>query len=103
MIFGAKEGHIDFVRTLLYTGADFNEKNYNDETALIVAAIEGHRDIVETLLDKGADVNIKNIKGYTAFVKAAQEGRTYTLQTLLAREDIDINKKGLCGETDQDD
>ena len=50
----ATEGHIESVLTLLDAGADVNEKNNNDYTALMLAKEQGHTEIAEILRKAGA-------------------------------------------------
>ena len=61
----AEKGRIDVVRLLLDAGADVDQREGSDWTALFSAASEGHLEVVELLLDAGADFNVKDGSGET--------------------------------------
>ena len=46
--------------------ADVNAKNYDNWTALQMAARKGNKNIVQLLISKGVDINVKNDLGQTA-------------------------------------
>ena len=46
------EGHTEIVKALLGKGADVNEKNNDNRTALDYAKVMGHEEIVNLLLQK---------------------------------------------------
>jgi len=58
LIEAARKGDIDTIKGLLDNGADVNEKNNYEATALMFAAVNGHIDAVRLFIEKGADVNI---------------------------------------------
>jgi len=55
----AVKGDINLTKNLLAGGANVNDRDAVDRTALHWAAIKGQTEIVRLLLDKGADVNAK--------------------------------------------
>lgn len=55
----AVRGDINLTKNLLAGGANVNDRDAADRTALHWAAIKGQTEIVRLLLDKGADVNAK--------------------------------------------
>jgi ankyrin repeat protein len=57
LMFAARDGHIEAVRTLLQAGADPNFTDPDDSTALIIALMNGHWDVARLLIEAGADVN----------------------------------------------
>jgi ankyrin repeat protein len=73
-------------------------KNYDWETALMMASKNGHKNIVELLLACGADVNAKTGFGETALFAATLTNQKEIVKLLLA-EGADINVKNLEGET----
>jgi uncharacterized protein len=58
LMFAARDGHIEAVRTLLQAGADVDFADPDGSTALIVALMNGHWDTARLLIDSGADVNL---------------------------------------------
>ena len=53
-------GDITEVRKNIALGADVNKSDYDNRTALHLAAAEGQEDIVKYLINRGADVNKKD-------------------------------------------
>ncbi len=60
LIWAARMGDISEVRRSIALGADVNKGDYDNRTALHLAAAEGQEDVVKYLLDKGADANAKD-------------------------------------------
>jgi ankyrin repeat protein len=58
LMFAARQGNIDALRTLLEAGADPDFTDPDDSTALLVALMNGHWDAAKLLIDAGADVNL---------------------------------------------
>ena len=69
---------------LLSAGADPNDQNDEDSTALIAAAYFGYKEGVSVLLNAGANVNIQNKFGMTALHEAAENGFLAISELLLA-------------------
>jgi ankyrin repeat protein len=46
--------HQDVVSQLITSGANINEKNWSNQTALHEASKRGHLEVVDTLLNTGA-------------------------------------------------
>jgi uncharacterized protein len=57
LMFAARDGKLDAVRTLLKVGADVDFTDPDGSTALIVALMNGHWDTARLLIESGADVN----------------------------------------------
>ena len=60
LIWAASMGEITEVRKNIALGADVNKGDYDNRTALHLAAAEGQEDIVKYLINRGADVNKKD-------------------------------------------
>ena len=58
LMFAARDGHIQTVRTLLAIGADIEFTDPDGSTALLVALMNGQWDTAKLLIDAGADVNL---------------------------------------------
>ncbi|EKX42413.1 hypothetical protein GUITHDRAFT_73954, partial [Guillardia theta CCMP2712] len=61
----AAEGNKEQLKRLIVNGIEVNESNYDQRTALHLAASEGHVDVVEYLLEKKADANFRDRTGGT--------------------------------------
>ncbi|HEY6455560.1 MAG TPA: ankyrin repeat domain-containing protein [Steroidobacteraceae bacterium] len=57
LIFAARQGCTQCVRELVKAGADINEGDADNATALVVALMNQHFDLAKVLIDAGADVN----------------------------------------------
>ena len=53
------KGHLNIALFLLDCGADSENRNKQDHTALYIASSRGHTDVVRSLIDRGADLNVK--------------------------------------------
>lgn len=58
LMFAARDGHIEAVRTLLRLGADPDFADPDGSTPLIIALMNGHWDTAKLLVESGADVNL---------------------------------------------
>ncbi|NNE37786.1 MAG: ankyrin repeat domain-containing protein, partial [Gammaproteobacteria bacterium] len=74
LLFAAQSGDIDSARQLIEAGADINETNGEDGSALVIAAASGHEDFAIFLIEKGADPNVTNAWGLTALHYTVQKG-----------------------------
>lgn len=64
LLFAAREGHMNAVRSLAESGANLNIPTGGEKISpLLMAIINGHYDIGKYLLDKGADPNLAAING----------------------------------------
>jgi ankyrin repeat protein len=82
LMYAARDGAIDAVRTLADSGADLNLVDPDGTTALTLAIINGHFDTAVALLDKGADPNVADKNGMTPLYAAVDMN---TIQTVWGR------------------
>ncbi|MEQ1898993.1 MAG: ankyrin repeat domain-containing protein [Vicinamibacterales bacterium] len=73
LMWAARAGHVDTVKTLLDLGANVNEAKPEGTTSLILAIINNHWELASKLLDWGADPNLG--PGYTALHQVAWSRR----------------------------
>lgn len=85
LIDAAKLGQIDTVRSLLESGAPIDQRDRQDNTALIWAAKRNKADVILELLKRGADARARNWEGETALFWAASKGSNRVVEALLKR------------------
>ena len=92
----------DVAEVLLENGIDIDEgqkggvnaKNFDGDTALMLASLHGHDGVVKLLLKhKDIDVNTTNNRGKTALMLASRYGNTDVVELLLEHKDIDVNAR----------
>ena len=66
LILASNKGFLDIVQLLLDNGANVNDSNFDQQTALMEASEEGHFEVVKLLVQKGANVNLTDRRGRTA-------------------------------------
>ena len=67
LLFAARDGQMDAIRTLVENGANINEVSGSEKmTPLVMAIANGHLDIGKYLLDRGADPNMADEDGLAA-------------------------------------
>ncbi|KAJ1454116.1 ankyrin repeat-containing domain protein [Pelagophyceae sp. CCMP2097] len=71
----ARHGDITALKRLVRWGADVTAVDYDQRTALHLAAAEGREHCVRYLLKHGADVNARDRWGATSLHEAVREGR----------------------------
>jgi ankyrin repeat protein len=87
-------GKSEVVKLLVESGADVNQKDKNDETAIISAMQGNNKDfpeIVDYLIDHGADPNSKSQFGHTPFLYAVEKGYIQLAQKLILKG-VDIEQ-----------
>lgn len=100
LIYAAENGDEDIVKALLQTGADVNQTDSDNNTALMQATENGHNKIVKLLIEKGADVDMENDYDETALSIARKNGSRFITGILRGAgvsNDHDINLKGFVG------
>jgi ankyrin repeat protein len=70
LLFAARQGVLDAVRTLIAAGADVNRADPDGISPLIMAIINAHYDVAALLVEKGADVNRPDSIGQTPLYAA---------------------------------
>ena len=70
----AAELNFEEIKRLVECGADVNEKNLNESTALHCAAQHGSLEMVQYLVEHNADINCKNWRNETALHYAVKSG-----------------------------
>jgi len=75
LCFAAAKGNVKSVRKMLEKkGAQVNEVDYDERTALHVASAHGHFEVVELLIASKADVQATDSWGHTALDEAVKSG-----------------------------
>ena len=79
-----KRGDPEIVRALLDKGAPLNQKDFEGNTPLIVAAAADavDADVIRILISKGAELNVKGADGKTALGWAKTKGETEIVKVL---------------------
>ncbi len=92
LVWAAKNGHSESVKTLIDCGANVNFKSTDTgTTALMYASAYGHKDVVKKLISSGADVNITSDAEATALMSASQNGHTDVVEELISgKADVNI-------------
>lgn len=86
-----KNGHADVVKILLDKGGFGKDKepelyDFDNVTALSVAAAGGHVEIIKMLLNKGADINeLSDESGTTPLMSASSHGRIDAVKILIEK------------------
>ena len=76
--------HHHLIHMLVDHGANVNDIDANDHTALFLSAMNGHADCVEALLEHGAFVDHRQpFNGHTSLHAAAENGHTGVVEALL--------------------
>ena len=70
----ANRERLDCIKLLIERGANVDDVDDNQESALYWAALKGHLNIVKYLVDvAGADVNLQDTDGKTAYDRATAQ------------------------------
>ena len=87
-------GNISLAMALLERGADPNEKDGNNKTALHIAARnEEALECVKLLVEKGADIEVETIDGGHTPVRHALHGHNIPTMLFLIEKGADLEKK----------
>jgi ankyrin repeat protein len=83
------------LQLLLAAGAEVEDADSEESTALFLAARNGHADIVRFLLESKAKADAMNVRGETAMWIAARNGQGQCVQLLIDRGvDVTTRDKG---------
>jgi ankyrin repeat protein len=66
-------------------GAKLDLRDYDNETALMMASEKGHKDVCKILLDKGAKLDLQTNSGVTALMMASMNEMTEIVKLLLEK------------------
>ena len=73
LLFAAREGALECVRTLVSAGANVNQPSVDGSSPLLVAVQNGFYAVADYLVTHGADVNAANAKGWTPLYLAVKD------------------------------
>ena len=82
-----RKNDLDLVKTLLANGNDVKATNYEEETALMIAASYSSAKMIELLIPN-SDVKATNNDGNTALMYAARYGNEKSVELLLTNSDV---------------
>ncbi|KAJ4856666.1 ankyrin repeats (3 copies) domain-containing protein [Trichoderma breve] len=82
----ASHGRLSVVQQFLARGADVNQLDYCNQTALHCAAACGHADVAKLLLEHGAKIDIKDEEEQLPLHCASGQGQLEVVETLLAHD-----------------
>ncbi len=85
LMLGILAQDMEWVKTLLQSGAQVNTADKAGETALMLAAKAEQSDLVRLLLDRGAQVIVRDNEGKSALMVAAKAKQLDAARLLLAR------------------
>ncbi len=81
-IFHSQQGNIRALRRAIANGIDINFQDYDQRTALMLAAAEGHTEIVKYLVAHGADKDMRDLHKRTALDEAKGNGHEEVVAVL---------------------
>lgn len=96
IVIATEQGFDQIVKTLIDFGADPNQYDYLENTALNIAAYQGQYNLANLLVHSGADPNHPNIMGTTPIAAAAQNGHN-EIAKLLAEQGANPNTRNYEG------
>ena len=83
LMFAAKNGNLEIVKTLVQNGADLNSQDHEYYTALMLAVMNNHLDIVKYLVEQNADITCKDYKGVNALLLSKFKGLNHITEYLM--------------------
>jgi hypothetical protein len=91
----ARDGDLAKLRSLLYFGANPNQRDDNGNRPLIAAVAAGYLDAVRLLIAAGASANLTSSGGRTPLIEAAIRGRIEIARLLIsAGADLNLGERG---------
>ncbi len=94
----AKTIQKQLLKVTVEAGADVDQRDRRDKTALMAACESGHFEYAALLLKNGASVNLANAEGWTPLIYAVSNEDVETVELLLAAG-ADVNAANDFGET----
>lgn len=82
LCWAASQGNMSELKRLVANGYDLEDGDYDDRTAMHLAASEGQDAILAYLIAKKVNVNHRDRWGGTPFADALREGHTKTVALL---------------------
>jgi ankyrin repeat protein len=82
LLYQAKNGDLKEIRRSVAIGRNINFRDYDNRTALHLAACHGHFDVVRYLVNHGAAINVEDRFGNTPVEEAKNNGHTEIQQFL---------------------
>lgn len=73
LLFAARQGHSNVVKTLVEAGANINLADPDATTPTLIAILNFHYDIAAYLIERGADVNLADVRGRTPLYGAIDQ------------------------------
>jgi len=94
LIVAAENEHIKILKSLLAAGADVDETNRSQETALMKAVGNGAMKSINVLIEAGANLDLRDTSGRTALIWAVLMRRTNVVRVLVkAGANLDIRNR----------
>ncbi|MGM0454082.1 MAG: ankyrin repeat domain-containing protein [Thermodesulfobacteriota bacterium] len=94
----AKTVQKQLLKQTIAAGADVDQRDRRDKTALMAACENGHSEYAALLQENGATVNCANAEGWTPLIYAVSNEDAETVELLLAAG-ADVNAANDFGET----
>jgi ankyrin repeat protein len=82
LMYAARQGSLEAVRTLSNLKADLNVKDPDGLTALVIAILNAHYEVAAALVENGADPNLADVSGRAALYALAD---MHTLAPMFSR------------------
>jgi ankyrin repeat protein len=91
--------HLELVRLLIEKGADLNDRDKNEKTALMLVLERRYFKMAEFLIQHGADLNFADKDGNTALMIASRRFYRVEIVQMLLEKNADTNIQNKDGQT----